>query len=263
MQINRFRAGLLGLSCAAALALPVSSAHAVEDPGGGTGDIVGGDLAQTADTPWAIQLSNVNSPDPTGEYCGGTLVAPNKVVTAAHCVEGTSTGEWTAIQGRDRLTDTSVGQESKISSIWSDPNYGRGGGDVAVVTLATPFDGVPTLPLNEDPSVGESNVTATVYGWGNTEGTGPANTFQKVDVPVRGDATCSSAYGNSYNPGGEICAGYPEGGKDSCQGDSGGPLVAGGRLIGVVSWGRGCADPGYPGVYAEVSTYVDDIKAQL
>ncbi|BDZ59682.1 hypothetical protein [Barrientosiimonas endolithica] len=78
MQINRFRAGLLGLSCAAAIALPVSSAHAVEDPGGGTGDIVGGDLAQTADTPWAIQLSNVNSPDPTGSTAAARSSLPTR-----------------------------------------------------------------------------------------------------------------------------------------------------------------------------------------
>ena len=97
-----------------------------------------------------------------------------------------------------------------------------------------------------------------------TEGTGPEDTFQKVDVPVLGDAYCEKAYASEgYTADGEICAGYEEGGKDSCQGDSGGPLVLNGRLFGVVSWGVGCADAGNPGVYAEVATYAAELQSQI
>ncbi|MDF8266425.1 S1 family peptidase [Luteipulveratus flavus] len=256
---KRMRLAMVATAGTVATFAAVGSAYAVDGPQ----PIVGGEIAHTADAPWAIQMSNVNSPASSGEYCGGTLVAANKVVTAAHCVEGTSTSEWTAVQGRDDLNDSSTGKESKITDIWYDPAYGNGAHDVAVVTLATPFDGVATLPLNQDTSVGESGSTATVYGWGDTEGTGPADTFQKVDVPLMGDATCGSAYGGEYVGTGEICAGYDEGGKDSCQGDSGGPLVLGGKLIGVVSWGNGCADAGNPGVYSEVATYYDELTAQI
>ena len=66
-----------------------------------------------------------------------------------------------------------------------------------------------------------------------------------------------------YTAGGEICAGYEDGGKDSCQGDSSGPLVLNGRLFGVVSWGVGCADAGNPGVYAEVATYAAELQSQI
>jgi secreted trypsin-like serine protease len=254
-----------GVLAAASLgAVAVGPASAASAPDGPKTRIVGGTIAHTADTPWAIQLSNSGSPDPTGEWCGSTLVAANKIVTAAHCAqEAAST--YTAIQGRDVLSDTSTGQESKVSSIWVDPDYGsQPGHDVAVMTLTTPFDGVATLPLETDKAADTAGAASVVYGWGETEGTGPADTFQKVDVPVLGDAYCSEAYASEgYAPDGEICAGYEDGGKDSCQGDSGGPLVLNGRLFGVVSWGVGCADAGNPGVYAEVATYASELQAQI
>jgi secreted trypsin-like serine protease len=253
----------------AAGVLTVASLGAVAVAGSASADepqprIVGGTLAHTADTPWAIQLSNSGSPDSTGEWCGSTLVAADKIVTAAHCAqEAAST--YTAVQGRDVLSDTSGGKESKISKIWVDPEYGKvSGHDVAVLTLATPFDGVPTLALETDKAADKAGAASVVFGWGETEGTGPADTFQKVDVPVIGDAYCEKAYASEgYTADGEICAGYEEGGKDSCQGDSGGPLVLNGRLFGVVSWGVGCADAGKPGVYAEVATYAAELQVQI
>ncbi|GAB2653499.1 S1 family peptidase [Kribbella swartbergensis] len=256
-------AGILTVASLGAVAV-AGSASAAQAPDAPKTRIVGGTVAHTADTPWAIQLSNTGSPDPTGEWCGATLVAPNKIVTAAHCSqEAIST--YTAIQGRDVLSNTSTGKESKISSIWVDPAYGKEPGhDVAVMTLTTPFDGVPTLALETDKAADAAGAASVVYGWGETEGTGPANTFQKVGVPVLGDAYCEKAYASEgYTADGEICAGYEEGGKDSCQGDSGGPLVLNGRLFGVVSWGVGCADPGNPGVYAEVATYASALQAQI
>lgn len=254
-------AGALTVASVGAVAATASAAPA---PDGPKTRIVGGTIAHTADTPWAIQLSNSGSPDPTEEWCGSTLVKANKIVTAAHCSqEAAST--YTAIQGRDVLSDKSTGKESKISSIWVDPKYGKEPGhDVAVMTLATPFDGVTTLALETDTAADKAGAASIVYGWGATEGTGPANTFQKVDAPVLGDAYCEKAYASQgYAPAGEICAGYEAGGKDSCQGDSGGPLVLNGRLFGVVSWGVGCADAGNPGVYAEVATYATDLQAQI
>ena len=248
----------------ASLGAVSATASVAELPGGPQTRIVGGDIAHTADTPWAIQLSNSGSPDPTGEWCGATLVAANKIVTAAHCSQE-SAGTYTAIQGRDVLSNTSTGQESAISSIWVDPAYGsQPGHDVAVMTLATPFTGVPTLALETSTAADAAGADSVVYGWGATEGTGPANTFQKVTVPVLGDAYCNDAYASQgYVANGEICAGYEDGGKDSCQGDSGGPLVLNGRLFGVVSWGIGCADAGNPGVYAEVATYASELQAQI
>ncbi|KAJ4432547.1 hypothetical protein ANN_21170 [Periplaneta americana] len=112
---------------------------------------------------------------------------------------------------------------------------------------------VQAIPL-ETGSV-SAGTSAVVSGWGTTsEGGSASTTLRQVAVPIVSDSSCNSAY-SSY--GGitarMICAGYTSGGKDACQGDSGGPLVANGKLIGIVSWGAGCARPNYPGVYTKVS----------
>lgn len=87
--------------------------------------------------------------------------------------------------------------------------------------------------------------------------------LMKVGVPITTDEECSTAYGESYKPEGMVCAGVPEGGKDSCQGDSGGPMVVENKLVGVVSWGEGCARPGKPGVYARVGGFHAELSEQL
>ncbi|MEV6285142.1 serine protease [Kribbella sp. NPDC051770] len=254
------RAVMVAVMVAAASAGAASVAEARVAPGT---NIVGGTIASTAQAPWAIALNNSRSPVPSGQYCGATLVKANKIVTAAHCV-GNPISTYTAIQGRDRL-NTTAGKTSKISKIWKDPQYGRQPGhDVAVLTLATPFTGVATLPLETSRAADAVGAQSVVYGYGDTEGTGPADTFQKVTVPVLGDSYCRQVYASEgYVANGEICAGYKAGGKDSCQGDSGGPLVLNGRLFGVVSWGIGCADAGNPGVYAEVATYASALTTQI
>ena len=92
------------------------------------------------------------------------------------------------------------------------------------------------------------------------------DTCQYVQVPAVTNAACNSAYSGGITES-MICAGYPEGGKDSCQGDSGGPFVCNNEgkavIAGVVSWGYGCALPGYPGVYSRTTHVLDWIKAQM
>jgi secreted trypsin-like serine protease len=252
-----------GALTVASLGAVSATASATPAPGGAETRVVGGSVAHTVDAPWAIQLSNSHSPVSSKEWCGSTLVAANKIVTAAHCAkEAAST--YTAIQGRDHLTGEG-GQKSAISLIWVDPTYGkRRGHDVAVMTLATPFTGVPTLPLETSAAADTVGAQPEVYGWGETNGTGPDDVLQEVTVPVLGDAYCKKAYSKEgYAAKGEICAGYKEGGKDACQGDSGGPLVLNGRLFGVVSWGDSCATAGKPGVYAEVAAYASELQAQI
>ena len=108
----------------------------------------------------------------------------------------------------------------------------------------------------------------TVAGWGTTSSGGlGSGVALQVPIPIVSNTTCASNYPLETITGGMICAGFAEGGRDSCQGDSGGPLFgtpAGetkSTLVGVVSWGYGCAIAGYPGVYARVSYYAAWIRA--
>jgi trypsin len=86
----------------------------------------------------------------------------------------------------------------------------------------------------------------------------------KVTVPVVSRTTCRSQYGTSAITDNMVCAGVSTGGKDSCSGDSGGPLVdASGTLVGLVSWGSGCARAGYSGVYTRVGNYISWVAQNI
>merc|ERR1711989_70494 len=125
--------------------------------------------------------------------------------------------------------------------------------------------GIQPIPLPAPMQDTAAGSMVTVTGWGTTsEGAlGLPNVLHKVDVPVVSDEECNAAYGAAGYAAADsmICAGLPEGGKDSCQGDSGGPFICGEagseQSIGIVSWGVGCARPGYPGVYTQTSYFVD------
>ena len=82
-------------------------------------------------------------------------------------------------------------------------------------------------------------------------------------MPLSQDLLVRSYSGTNPILDSMICAGLPEGGKDSCQGDSGGPFVCGEDVSGIVSWGVGCARPGYPGVYTQTSYFVDWIMETM
>ncbi len=260
------------MAIAGVLVLTVSgvATAATHQPGQDRTDrrlIVGGTLAALSEAPWAIALTNSRSSNDSGRWCGGALVRPNKVLTAAHCMTK-PIGTYTVVQGRAELLDTRGGQTSQVSKVWIHPGYDDklNRNDFAVLTLSTPITGVPLIALETNPKADRKGVVPTVFGWGETRDTGPADTFHKLAVPDLGDATCLANpeyVGNGYAAANNICAGYLKGGKDACQGDSGGPLVLNGRLLGTVSWGKGCAQAGYPGVYAQIAPAAAALKAQF
>lgn len=250
-----------GLAVGAAV-LGVASAPAVssEPATSAQPNIVGGSPAKASDHPYVVYLA-----DRYGrQFCGGTLIAADKVVTAAHCVDGRSERRLWVVGGRED-TRSQEGTVSGVRSVWipegyRDPTQGK---DIALLTL---HDRMPYRSIrpatSRDGALYAEGRKATVLGWGRTEESGGrTDRLHAATVPMRTDKACQDAY-RDYVDEDMACAGYPEGGTDACQGDSGGPLISGGRLIGVVSWGEGCARPGKPGVYTQVSTFAEQLAAE-
>ena len=159
----------------------------------------------------------------------------------------------------------------KIKTVIPHTQYNQGirfNNDIALLQTSTKLSlgstnaqAVPLAADGSDQSAGQ----LVISGWGDLrEGaqTG-TTTLNVVAVPMISRALCASQYKGVFDINDNmICAGTAEGGKDSCQGDSGGPAVLDGKLVGVVSFGYGCARPNNPGVYARVSQYISWIKSK-
>lgn len=223
--------------------------------------IVGGEPAKITDHPWVVFLTDTQG----NQFCGGTVAKANKIITAAHCVDGDEPEGVKVVAGRESKQSTD-GTVADVTGIWVHPQYqdANTGSDVAVLTLGQDLPQQPlAVATKDDTTLYEAGTMASVYGWGNTaEGGQASDTLQKADVPLTSDADCQEAY-PQYKADAMVCAGFPEGGVDSCQGDSGGPLVVEDKLVGIVSTGTGCARPNAPGIYTRVATYHDDVQQQL
>ncbi|EAT87042.2 hypothetical protein HBI56_139780 [Parastagonospora nodorum] len=229
-------------------------------------DIVGGVTAAQGDVPFIVSVSLSG----VGHYCGGSLINANTVVSAAHCYQGETATDFSVRAGS--LNKNSGGTTSAVASIVIHPSYNSrtSDNDIAIIKLRTPIATSSTISYaslaasGQDPAAG---TTLTVAGWGaTTQGGGSPTTLRKVDVPVVARTTCRSRYstiGLSVTDQ-MFCAGFTAGGKDSCQGDSGGPIITSSKqLVGIVSWGEGCAQPNFPGVYSRVGSLTSFISANL
>ncbi|KAF7280904.1 hypothetical protein GWI33_005370 [Rhynchophorus ferrugineus] len=222
------------------------------------GRIIGGVVANIADIPYQIAVLRS-----LAQICGGSIIAARTVLTAAHCVAPSvisSLSQLSVRAGSDRNnTGGSVISASGlvIHESYVDCWYCTPENDIAVVFLSSSALGAggiaSAIPLAS--SVAAAGTYGVVSGWGATSEGGSGSTqLLRVDVPVFNHVQCRAIYG-SYIDTTTVCAGYANGGKDACQGDSGGPYAINGQLVGIVSWGAGCARAGYPGVYASVPGY--------
>jgi len=244
-------------------------------PSGGCGirpstRIVGGVAARHGDWPWQGML-RTSSGFP---YCGGTLVAPQWLVSAAHCVKGKSPSTvFVRLGAHKRTSNVGTEQDFKVSKIISHPSYHspkRYSHDIALLKLERParlgrYVNLACLPQSVNAPVDGEKCWIT--GWGRlASGGATPELLQQVSVPVVSRARCDKAYPNSIHDS-MVCAGLDQGGIDSCQGDSGGPMVceSGGRyyLQGATSWGYGCASPGKFGVYAKVKYVMSWINTEI
>jgi len=242
--------------------IAVASGKSLKNPGQ---LIVGGEDTAVGEIPYQISLRYAGS----SHRCGGSIIGKKWVLTAAHCVDSGSGFE--ILAGQTKLSDSNSGspQTHSVEVVFIHPNYTRKytkldpyiDGDIALLKLEDEItfnDHVKAVEFA--PSGYKATDSLLVTGWGSK---GKAvDHLQKVTLPFVTDEICNDCYNpNGYLiPDSQICAGDVEnGGIDSCQGDSGGPLVeiSSGYVAGIVSWGRGCALPGYPGVNTEVSYFAD------
>jgi len=230
--------------------------------------IVGGNETTFEKHPWLVQIT-LNG----GAFCGGALVHPMLVLTAAHCLWSGQNGAWwgdlgtmQAFTGRT-LSETG-GEQLNIAGWGAAENYqpldagGTGENDWGLIALSSPSSR-PTLKIvgPDERTLWRAGRTGSVAGFGNIVQDGAASpTLKEIpSVPLLADSVCSAAnsYGTDFFATNMLCAGMTQGGTGTCQGDSGGPLTVaadGGqrRIVGVVSWGDGCAKPNKPTVYTRV-----------
>ena len=231
-------------------------------------NVVGGVPSALGEFPWLVRVYIPGSPSALGD-CGGTMLTRQIVLTAAHCILG-STGPTTAYRIRAAVVDLNSSSAVDVRSNYVHKAPGfvdvDQGKDWALIRLESAIN-LPTIPIVTDTQY--DNGTFTVAGWGATVQGGPQSQIQrKADVPFVDDATCRRNYTNigyGFVDEAMICAAPLSGGVDTCQGDSGGPLFrrdASNRWIqvGITSFGEGCALANFPGVYTQLSTYSAEIR---
>lgn len=235
--------------------------------------VIGGVDAEAGDWPFIVALVKTNEDSYSGQFCGGTLVRPDVVMTAAHCVQGVSAAAMEVYIGSYDLTNASgAGERVGVRKlrVHEDYNSATEENDIAVVFLERSV-AYPVIPLITPRQMSRlrNGDAMTVAGWGsvNPSASEYPSYLQEAQVQFRDNNTCNRAYEGSVTEK-MLCAGVPGGGKDSCEGDSGGPLVVdldGERIqAGIVSWGtETCALPGFYGVYTRVSTMLDWLEKSI
>ncbi|XP_065357948.1 serine proteinase stubble [Calliphora vicina] len=230
--------------------------------------IVGGTNASPHEFPWITVLFKSGK-----QFCGGSLITNNHILTAAHCVARMTSWDVAALTAH--LGDYNIRTDFEVKHITrrikrlvrhKGFDFSTLHNDVAILTLNEPVQYtkeiqpicLPTSTAQQTRSY--SGHIGTVAGWGSLRENGPQpSILQKVQIPIWTNTECAQKYGRAAPAGiidSMICAGQAA--KDSCSGDSGGPLIVneGGRYIqvGIVSWGIGCGKGQYPGVYTRVTS---------
>ncbi|XP_017110206.2 trypsin-1 [Drosophila bipectinata] len=222
--------------------------------------IVGGFPADIATIPYivSIQLYGIH-------HCGGSIINNRTILTAAHCLAGVSR-RLLKVKAGGTTRDPKDGKLYPVAAVyhhekWSAKTMDYDIGLLRLTTAITYSRKIKPIKISSK-KVADGKF-ATIAGWGFTSS--DAQTSQGLRyarVPIVNHKKCTNLYGKRVTDR-MVCAGYLEGGTDACQMDSGGPLVFQEELIGIVSWGVGCAQPNKPGVYARLETLASWVNTTL
>ncbi|XP_053114500.1 plasma kallikrein-like isoform X2 [Hemicordylus capensis] len=229
--------------------------------------VVGGTNSSVDEWPWQVSLHVKLSTQ--RHLCGGSIISDQWILTAAHCIEDLPLPQvWRVYSGILKQSEIREGTPFfSVQEIIVHPNYdfSERGYDIALMKLDRPMNFSDSqqpicLPSNEEKDMGYTNCWVT--GWGYTKERGEIeDVLQKLKIPLITNAECQSRYQDQIISNKMRCAGYRQGGKDACKGDSGGPLSCKHQglwyVVGITSWGEGCARPEQPGVYTNVAEFVD------
>ncbi|KAI9558234.1 hypothetical protein GHT06_014987 [Daphnia sinensis] len=217
--------------------------------------IVGGTGALVGEFPYQAAL-NLG-----GRLCGGTLIASSIVLTAAHCLSSFSANSASTITVTVNTTRLSGGPGAisrgvRKFVVHASYNPNTHDNDIALLALSSPITNVRFARL---PSANTNSTyagqQAIIVGWGTTFAGGTiSSNLLKASVTVMTNTACNQQYSNTITSN-MVCAASL--GKDTCQGDSGGPMLVEGVQMGITSFGKGCADPRFAGVYTRITRYVN------
>ncbi|XP_036617393.1 acrosin-like isoform X1 [Trichosurus vulpecula] len=247
--------------------------------------ILGGKDTRPGAWPWMVSMQLITNSGQRSHACGGSLLTPTWVLTAAHCFKGTRdlsqwrlvVGAW-EVQWAAAATLSNLEQERKAVRILLHEQYNSWteNNDIALVEMNKPVHcgylvQIACLPRPSDDPVKDSE-PCIIAGWGYKEenASQPAAVLQEAEVKIISLETCNGTeWYQGFIHSNNLCAGYPEGKIDTCQGDSGGPLMCKDKssntfvVTGITSWGTGCGRVKRPGVYTSTGNFLEWITSKI